>query len=219
MIRYLSSILTDVLFCCACHESEREIKTMCQEGEKSIFFSYRHPFCLWRNDHQKCKFSRGRSAIRTVKYFNSVPESWLDEMDQDARGGIRKRKRRVIYLTDYEKSFPIASGRRHRKPISSTAAFGVCAIRPPRPRLSTSLPWPGMGARDGSESAERSPSKCHLSLHRFPGSSFSFKEGVFLIAPVDCRSRSRFLLSSLLSRIKRYSWKISLLSRELVDQG
>lgn len=45
------------------------------------------------------------------------------------RGG-RKHKRRVIYLTDYEKSFPIASERRHRKPISLAAAFGVCVIHP-----------------------------------------------------------------------------------------
>jgi len=48
---------------------------------------------------------------------------------------------------------------------------------------------------EGSESAERYPSKCHLSLHRFPGSSFSFKGGVFLIELVDCRPRSRFFLS------------------------
>lgn len=54
----------------------------------------------------------------------------VDEGEGRARGGVRKHKRRVIYLTDYEKSFPIASERRHRKPISLAAAFGVCVIHP-----------------------------------------------------------------------------------------
>jgi len=58
----------------------------------------------------------------------------VDRLGRRAGGGVRKHKRRVIYLTDYEKSFPIASERRHRKPISLVAAFGVCTI------LSLSLP-------------------------------------------------------------------------------
>lgn len=63
-----------------------------------------------------------------VEYFNSVLRSYGGGWG--VRGGVRKHKRRVIYLTDYEKSFPIASERRHRKPISLAAAFGVCVIHP-----------------------------------------------------------------------------------------
>lgn len=108
----------------------------------------------------------------------------VDRLGRGAGNGVRKHKRRVIYLTDYEKSFPIASERRHRKPISLAAAFGVCAIHPYSLVSDNCHPLclrlgPRWGRR--SKSAERFPSKCHLFPRRFPRSSFSFKGDILLI--------------------------------------
>lgn len=90
--------------------------------------------------------------------------------------GVRKHKRRVIYLTDYEKSFPIASERRHWKPISLAAAFGVCAIR----RASSSIATlsatlgqlrvnggeGGWGEKGGREERERENPKARKDFRR-----------------------------------------------------
>jgi len=107
----------------------------------------------------------------------------VDRLGRRAGGGVRKHKRRVIYLTDYEKSFPIASERRHRKPISLVAAFGVCTILSLAPVRNYHPLCLRLGPRwrRGPKSAERFPSKYHLFPRRFPRSSFSFKGDVLLI--------------------------------------